>query len=338
MRGGASRFLATALALVAPVAAGGVLAERDVMHTTVTVVLADPHPDAGVEAALDDAFQVFEDIDETMNEWRPESPLARINAAAGGPATLAPAPLCEVLRLALDGSRRTQGLFDPTWAALRDLWRFGDADEPRVPSAEEVRERCRLVAARDVELTARPDGGCTVRLPRAGMKLGLGGLVKGWGVDRAAARLRARGFTNFFIQAGGDLYFGGKNGGRPWRAGIRDPRGPLEKIFARVELSDRAFSTSGDYEHFFEVDGVRYHHILDLRTCTPARASRSVTVLAKSATDAEFLSKSAFVLGKDAGLALVQKWGAQAVIVDQQNRVHVSKGLEGSLRWSQPTP
>jgi thiamine biosynthesis lipoprotein len=338
VRSSARRLLASALALVAAAAAGGVREEREVMHTVVTVVLADPHPDAGVEAALDDAFRVFEDIDATMNEWRPESPLGRINASAGGPATPAPAPLCEVLQLALDGSRRTHGLFDPTWAALRDLWRFGNGAPPRVPSAEEVKERCRLVGATGVQLTPRPDGGCTVRLPRAGMKLGLGGLVKGWGVDRAAARLRARGFNNFFIQAGGDLYFGGKNGDRPWRAGIRDPRGPPDQVFARLEVSDRAFSTSGDYEHFFEVDGVRYHHILDLRTCTPARSSRSVTVLARSASDAELLTKAAFVLGKDAGLALVQKWGAQAVIVDEHNRVHVSKGLEATLRWTPPTP
>ncbi len=312
--------------------------DRELLHTIVTVVLADPRPDGGVEAAFDDAFQVFSDIDETMNEWRPGSALGKINAGAGGAPIEAPAPLCEVLRLSLDGARKTGGLFDPTWAALRDVWRFSDDEPPRVPSAAEVKAACALVGSKGVVLSPTAHGRCTVKLARPGMRLGLGGVVKGWGVDQAAARLRARGFRNFFIQAGGDLYFAGKNGGRSWRAGIRDPRGPPEQVFARLELSDQAFSTSGDYEHFFLVDQVRYHHLIDLRTCFPAKASRSVTVLAPSATDAEFLTKAAFVLGGDAGLALVERLGAQAVIVDADNQVHVSKGLEGRLSHSQPTP
>jgi thiamine biosynthesis lipoprotein len=187
-------------------------------------------------------------------------------------------------------------------------------------------------------VTGATDGSCTVRLKRPGMKLGLGGLVKGWGVDRAARALRARGLSNFFIQAGGDLYFAGKNGARPWRAGVRDPRGPEDQIFARLEVEDRAFSTSGDYEHFFLEGGTRYHHIIDLRSCWPASASRSVTVLARSATDAEFLTKSAFVLGGEAGLALVESLGATAIIVGADNRVYVSKALRGKLELTAPTP
>ena len=330
-------ILFIALGLAAVARAEALRQDRDLMHTVVTVVLAEPRPDGGVDDAFDDAFQVFADIDETMNEWKPGSALARLNRGAGGPPVEATAPLCEVLRLSLDGARRTGGLFNPTWAALRDVWRFSDEEPPRVPSAAEVKERCALVGARGVELT-RTSSGCTVRLARPGMRLGLGGVVKGWGVDQAATRLRARGFKNFFIQAGGNLYFAGKNDGRPWRAGIRDPRGPPERVFARLELTDRAFSTSGDYEHFFVADGVRYHHLIDLRTCFPAGASRSVTVLARTATDAEFLTKAAFVLGGEAGLALAEKLGAQAVIVDAENRVHLSKGLEGTLSYSQPSP
>jgi thiamine biosynthesis lipoprotein len=331
-----SAGLAVALALVAGASAPASRQDREVMHTTVSVVIADGLPPEKLAAAFDDAFQVFTTIDETMNEWRPQSALGKINANAGKEPVPTPAPLCAVLRASLEGARKTHGLFDPTWAALRGLWRFGDGDAPAVPPAEALKEKCALVGFAQVELKAAAGGDCTVRLPREGMKLGLSGVVKGFGVDEAAKRLRARGVKNFFIQAGGDLYFAGKAGDRPWRAGIREPRGAPDESFATLDVSDRAFSTSGDYEHFFVKDGVRYHHLIDLRTCWPAKASRSVTVLAKTATDAEFLTKAAFVLGGAEGLKLVESFGGAAVIVDAENHVHVSKALEGKLTLRPP--
>jgi thiamine biosynthesis lipoprotein len=313
--------------------------DRKVMHTTVSIEIADARPDTELEAAFDDGFAIFTEIEQTMNEWKPDSALGKINAASGGAPVPAPASLCEVLRASLDGAQRTRGLFDPTWAALKDLWRFGEDDKPQVPPAEEVKKRCSLINYRDLELApAGKTGACTARLRRPGMQLGLGGLVKGWGVDQAVARLRKRGLKNFFVQAGGDLYFAGKNGDRPWRAGVRDPRGGPDAVFAKLDVEDHAFSTSGDYEHFFVLDGVRYHHIIDTRTCAPATASRSATVLAKTATDAEFLTKSVFVLGGAQGLQLAESFGAAAIIVGADNTVHVSKALSGKLESHSPTP
>ena len=168
------------------------------------------------------------------------------------------------------------------------------------------------------------DAGCSARLPQAGMALGLGGIAKGWGVDQAAARLRARGARDFLVQAGGDLYAAG----RPWRVAIRDPRGPPGSALAALDVRDAAFSTSGDYERFYEWNGARYHHLIDPRTCEPARASRSATVLARSATEAEILTKAAFVSGE---LSSVEKHGAAAVIVRADGSVLVSESLRGRL-------
>ena len=311
------------------------------MHTTVTVVIADAKEGPALTQAFDEAFAVFEDIDATMNEWKPESALGRINAQAGGAPVRAEKALCDVLRRSLSAAKRTGGLFDPTWAALRSVWSFGDGEVPRVPDPAAVKAACALVSYKDVEVTALqgPDkGACHVRLRRAGMKLGLGGVAKGWGVDQAVARLRTRGFSNFFIQAGGDLFFAGKNGDRPWRAGVRDPRGSPNQTFAMMDVTDRAFSTSGDYEHSFEVDGRRYHHIMDLRTCYPAEASRSATVLARTATDAEFLTKAVFIKGGHAGIKLAKSFGAEALIVDSQNAIHLSKALVDRVELSAPTP
>lgn len=310
---------------------------RELMSTHVTVSLVGVSgPQA--QRAFEAAFGAFERVEEVMNEWRPGSPLARINERAGRPeAVPAPADLCQVLRIGLDGARRTKGLFDPTWAALRDLWVFDGSGRGTVPRRDAVARRCRLVRHGRVEITPRA-GGCAVRLPVAGMRLGLGGLAKGWAVDRAVERLRALGLRDFLVHAGGDLYAGGRRGDRPWRVGIRDPRGGPGDVLGEVEVSDAAFSTSGDSERWFEVGGVRYHHVIDPRTCEPARASRQATVLARSATDAEVLTKATFILGGAQALALAAERGAAAVLVDADGRVAVSPALEGRVSWAAPKP
>ena len=169
------------------------------------------------------------------------------------------------------------------------------------------------------------------------MAVGLGGIAKGWGVDEAVRRLRAAGLRDFLVQAGGDLYAAGRRGRVPWTVAVRDPRGPPERAFAWLEVRDAAFSTSGDYEHFFESGGVRYHHLIDPRTCRPARASRSATVLAPSAVDAEVLTKAVFITGGRAGLRLAERQGAAALIVTSGNRVLASKKLQGRLKHVRPT-
>jgi thiamine biosynthesis lipoprotein len=313
---------------------------RPAMSTLVTVTVAHPASPA-VIAAVDAAFAVFARVDEAMNEWRPGSPLAALNASAGsGRPVPLPGDLCQVLRAGRDGAERTGGLFDPTWAALRGVWRFGDGEPPRVPSDAEVAAACPLVSWRDLEIEPAGDptlaAPCTARLRRPGMQVGLGGIAKGWGVDRAVSELRRRGLRDFTVQAGGDLYAAGTRDGRPWRVGVRDPRGSPDEPFAWVEVSDAAFSSSGDSERFFVSEGKRHHHIIDTRTCRPATASRQASVLAPSALDAEVLGKAVFVLGGEEGLALAARNGASAVIVTSANRVVASPGLSARLEVVRP--
>src|SRR6185436_9144945 len=141
------------------------------------------------------------------------------------------------------------------------------------------------------------------------------------------------------IQFGGDMYVAGKSGDRAWRLGIQDPRGPADRIFASLELSDSTFSTSGDYERFFIKDGRRYHHILDPATGEPAQGSRSVTIVAKSATVADGLSTGVFILGPEAGMALIERLpDVEGVIVTAKNGVLVSSGLKDKVvEIAQPT-
>jgi thiamine biosynthesis lipoprotein len=139
------------------------------------------------------------------------------------------------------------------------------------------------------------------------------------------------------IQSGGDMYVAGHRGDRPWRVGIRDPRGPVDRSFAALDLEDGTFSTSGDYERFFMKDGIRYHHILDPATGRPAQGCRSVTIVTNNATIADGLSTGVFILGPEKGMALIERLpDVEGVIVTAKNEVLVSSGLKGKLALVAP--
>jgi thiamine biosynthesis lipoprotein len=160
-------------------------------------------------------------------------------------------------------------------------------------------------------------------------------------VDAAVKVLREAGMTSFLVQAGGDLYGAGrKPNGEPWVSGIQDPRGQKGQFFATLELTDRAFSTAGDYARAYEYQGKRYHHIIDPRTGYPATASRSVTVWAKTAFLADAVDDCVFIMGPEKGLKLVESLpDTAAVIVDAHNKTWVSERLQGKIQiLHQPTP
>ncbi|HXH25199.1 MAG TPA: FAD:protein FMN transferase [Vicinamibacterales bacterium] len=278
--------------------------------------------------AFDAVVAEIERLEARLSVWRAGSDIARVNAEAGRTAVQVSAETIEILRQARQVGDWTGGKFDVTFAALSDLWRFDHDQDDRIPDPREVEARLPLIDYRAVEIDARAR---TVFLPRRGMRLHLGGIGKGYAVERAAALLRARGFDDFLVQFGGDLYAGGRRGARPWRAGIADPRRP-ERTFAAVDLSDETLTTSGDYERFFERDGRRYHHILDPDTGQPARGTRSVTIVARRAAVADALSTGVFVLGPAAGMALIERLpDVEGVIVTDAGDVLVSTGLRNRL-------
>ena len=291
--------------------------------------------DAGrARAAFDAAFAEFDRLDAMMTVWREDSDVLRVNAAAGRHPVPVQPEVREVLRAARQVSEWTGGKFDVTFGALAGLWKFDHDRDNVVPDAAAVRGRLPLI---DYTQVVVDDNAGTVFIRRPGMSIHLGGIGKGYAVDRAAAILRQAGLADFMIQAGGDLYAGGRRGDRPWRLGIRDPRGAADRSFAMLDVSDATFSTSGDYERFFLRDGRRYHHILDPDVGEPARASRSVTVVSERAILADAVAKGIFILGPDAGMALVEKLpGVEAVIVGAGNEIVISSGLRGRLQVLAP--
>lgn len=296
------------------------------MGTVVEISASDAACET-LERAFREAFDEVARLEDLLSEWRPGTELAAVNEAAGGAAVPVGPELYALLDRSLEIAHLTRGAFDPSFASLWGLWTFGDDGVQRAPDAVEVERRRALINYRRITLDERTR---SVRLEDAGMKVGLGGIAKGYATDRIAAVLRDHGLRHFTIKAGGELYVGGRPGGERARVGIRDPRGP--GLFATVEAEDLAVNTSGDYERFFIDGGRRYHHIIDPATGYPATRSRSVTVLAREATLADALATAVFVLGPEEGLALVEELeGVEVVIVDRDSRVHLSSGVRGLL-------
>jgi thiamine biosynthesis lipoprotein len=284
-------------------------------------------------AAFNRVFAEFERLESLLSIWREGSDVQRLNAAAGERPVAVAADTREVLKAARRASDTTGGKFDITFGALADVWKFDHDQDDRVPAAEEIRARIPLVDYSAVQLD---DQAGTAFVARRGMRIHLGGIGKGYAVDRGAAILRAAGVHDFLIQAGGDLYASGRRGDRAWRAAIADPRA-TGTTFAAMDLANETLSTSGDYERFFIRDGRRYHHILDPDLGEPARGCRSVTIVTSSALAADGLSTGVFILGPEAGMALIEHLeGVEGVIVTDRNQVLVSSGLKHRLVLQRP--
>ena len=285
-------------------------------------------------AAFEQVFREFDRLEALLSIWKPGSDVVRINEAAGRTAVAVSRDTIVVLEAAAQASEWTGGKFDITFGALADIWKFDHDQDDTVPDRRAIEARLPLVDYRFVHVD-RAAG--TAFISKADTRIHLGGIGKGYAVDRAAVILRARGLSDFLIQSGGDLYVAGLNNGAPWKLGIADPRGTGGQTFATVALSNGTLSTSGDYERFFITDGVRYHHLIDPDSGRPATATRSVTIVADSAMLADVLSTGVFIMGPEAGMALLERLPqVEGVIVSSSNQVLVSSGLTGRVTLIAP--
>ncbi|RLB65551.1 MAG: FAD:protein FMN transferase [Deltaproteobacteria bacterium] len=313
--------------------------QRTAMGTTVTLAsyTSAALDQEAVRQALDRAHQEVSRLERLMTTWREDSEVSRINAVAGRHAVGVSSETFGVIAKSQWISKRSQGAFDITFASMGKLWRFDEDLVAELPDPAAVTLARARIDYRRIKLD---EADKTVMLERPDTRINLGGIAKGYAIDRAAAVLRQAGLEAFFAQAGGDLYVEGrKPNGEAWRVGVRDPRGSNGSYFAMLPVEDHAFSTAGDYERAFVKGGKRYHHIIDPRTGYPATASRSVTIWAKDALTADAIDDAVFILGPSEGLALVESLDdCGALIVDQNNKVWISKRLEGRVEIRhQPT-
>jgi thiamine biosynthesis lipoprotein len=277
--------------------------------------------------AIRKAFAEIARVEALLSEWRAESDVSRINQHAGKEAAPVSADTLQVLSRGIEINRLSKGAFALTWAALSSLWSFG-SDAPQLPDPARLNARLKLVDDGRLTIDAAKK---TAKLEAEGMAVGLGGIGKGYAIDRALAVLRDAGFPDALVFIGGDIGVSGSKADEPWVIGIQDPR--AVGFFAVLAAKDEAVVTSGDYQHFFELDGKRYHHILDPRTGMPATGVRSATVVAKDALSADALATALFVLGPDDGMKLIESQpGVEGMIVDAKNDVVLTSGLQDRVR------
>jgi thiamine biosynthesis lipoprotein len=291
-----------------------------IMGTRCYVELWADDPVKGNDA-IDAVMAELRRIDNLMSHYKPESELSQINQYGNERAVQVDKELFDLIKLSTHYSQITEGAFDITYASVGYLY-----DYPRHihPTEEQIRQALPSVNWRNMLLDEEHH---TVRFEHSGMRIDLGGIGKGYAVDRGIDILKARGITHALVTAGGDSRIIGDRMGRPWLVAIRHPDNPT-KVVTRIPLANSAVSTSGDYERYFDEDGVRYHHIIDPRTGHSASKVRSATILAPTATQTDGMSKTAFVLGAEKALEIINRLPEyDAVFVLPDGRVLYSNGL-----------
>jgi thiamine biosynthesis lipoprotein len=294
-------YLAALLCLAIPAHAEWVRRVTDgIMGTRITVELWADDAAKG-DRAIDALLDEMRHIDDSMSTYKPTSEVSEVNAkAADGPMHISK-ELFDLLTTAKEYSVITDGAFDITYASVGYMYDFRKHVHP---DEAQIDKALPAVNFRHVLLDPKNQ---TVQFSQKGVRIDLGGIAKGYSVDRGIDVLKSFGITRAYVSAGGDSRIIGDRFGKPWVVGIRDPRKGEGQVIARLPLVDAAISTSGDYERFFEENGVRYHHIIDPHTGHSASKVRSATVIGPYATRTDGLSKTAFVLGPEKAMEIYNR-------------------------------
>lgn len=294
---------------------------RFMMDTYVTIY-AIGHKEITV-GAIDLALDRMQEVDAKFNSHNPKNPIFAFNQR-GEP--ISDPEIVGVAAAALQIARVSDGAFDITIAPLLELWGFyGDA--PHLPRDEEIRA---CMARVNYQYLLVKDS--RLEKTRGDVRIDLGGIAKGYAVGEATKVLRERNVTSAVIDAGGDVYAMGKRGNKPWKVGIKDPRGG-EDLLGYLEVENLAVMGSGDYERFFEKDGKRYHHIFDPKTGYPAEGLSGTTLIHPDPTAADAWNTAIFVLGPEKGLELVERTpGMEVIMVTKSGKIIYSSGLKTGLK------
>jgi len=295
------------------------LQQRDIMGTRISVELW--HSDPAI--AADCSSRVFAEMDrinEMMSSYLDNSELSFINENAALASVEVSDELRHLIRRSIYFSEISSGAFDITYASIGYAYNYRKQQQP---SDQLVSRKLQAIDYRHIELDDRG-----IRFKNDSVRIDLGGIAKGYAVDRAIDLLQECGITQAMVSAGGDSRIIGDREGRPWIIGIQHPR-KADGIALRLPLSDSAISTSGDYQRFFIENGERIHHIINPATGRSSKASWSATVTGTDAMTTDALSTTIFILGAVDGLALIESLeGFDAIIIDSHGKVHYSSGFE----------
>lgn len=332
VRAGLSRRLLEVTAAAVLVLAGCASASTDVTRTVVTMSTVAIISASGDEAdeACDAVTARLREFESATSRFADFSDISRVNAAAGESEIEIGEDCFIMLTAARDYAHESAGAFDVTIGTLSSLWGIG-ADEPRLPSPEEIEVARALVGIDGLELSER-DGKYYAKLARGGMALDLGGCAKGYALDLCRAEFKKYDIEYGYVSLGGNVMLYGDKGGEGFKTGVRYPEQDSSGSVCLLKLSNTNVATTGGYERFFEEDGVSYHHVLDPATGYPAKSDiLSATSICPDGMRGDYLSTRLFMLGLEGALELMRSGDIEAVIIAESNRVYLSRSLEGAF-------
>lgn len=282
-----------------------------------------------VEAAESQAFAEVKRLQTVFDRFDKGSEVSRVSEYAGVRPVKVSRDLIACVKRSAEMSAKLDNAFDITVGPLAELWGIGRKGDS-VPGEAQIRELLPLVDYHDVVVDERKQ---TVFLKNEGMKLDFGGVAKGYACDRIIEILKANGIQSALVNAGGDVRVIGKRAdGKPWRIGVQDPWHSDKMLGALTLLGWDTMETSGDYQRYIEVAGVRYAHILDPKTGSQPRMLKAVTIVGNNSLDCDILSTALFVLGVERGEKLLQQFpGVEAVFSTIDGRTIVTAGLLGKF-------
>ncbi|WP_099222947.1 FAD:protein FMN transferase [Listeria costaricensis] len=301
------------------------------MGTEVTLKIYDK----GKEDVLDKAFDRVEQMDKeiTVNDDGKDSEVDKINQAAGKEPVKVSDDVFYLVKKGLEYSENSGGSFDITIGPLTSLWHIGFSDA-RKPSQEEIDAVLPLIDYHNVELD---EDAQTVYLTKEGMELDLGGIAKGYITDEVNKIFAENDVTTGIIDLGGNIYVRGnspKADDGKWTVGIQDPFSPRGEIIGTIPEKNRSIVTSGIYERYVEVDGVKYHHILNPKTGYPYDNDiAGVSIISDKSIDGDGLSTATFSKGIEGGMDYIEQFdGVEAIFVSKEKKVYVTSGLKDTFK------
>ena len=274
---------------------------------------------------IDIAAKEVTRIEKLISEWDSTTQISHVNYYAGIRPVKVDKEVFDLIVRSIRISELTDGAFDVTWAGMNHIWKF-DGSMKRLPSNEEVAEAVSKVGYKNIILNEKDT---TVYLKLKGMRLGFGGIGKGYGADKGAQLLKSMSVPGGIMNASGDITaWGVQPDGKPWMIGIVNPLNK-DKVFSWFPYFGKSIGTSGNYENFVEFDGKRYTHIIDPRTGWPVHGISSVTIFGPNAEISTALTKAVFVMGKDVGIDLLRQIkGIDFVVVDEQGKMYESEHVK----------
>ena len=288
------------------------------------ITVCSPDEAFGFEC-IQAAIEEIQRIERLLTTFNEESQTCQINKAAGIEPVKVDDEVCQLIERSIRISSLTQGAFDITYGSMdKRFWNF-DQDMVTFPTAAQAKKSVHLINYKNVVLDMENS---TVFLKKKGMRIGFGGIGKGYAAEKAKAVLLKKGINSGIVNAAGDLTaFGFLPNGDPWRIGIANPDKPQD-IFSSMAISNMAVATSGNYEKVAVINGREYSHTIDPRTGFPVHGIRSVTIISPNAEIADALATPVMVMGIETGLSMInQMIGVECVIIDQNNRLHASKNI-----------